>query len=86
MEFIFTVCDNASGEACPFWPGQPLTAHWGVSDPPAVESSDAEKEEAFWSAFRALEARIKLFAAIPIEKLEGMTLAQRLAEIGKTGG
>jgi arsenate reductase len=83
MDFIFTVCDNAAGESCPFWPGHPMTAHWGVPDPAAEEGSTPDKEKAFWSAFRTLEARIKLFACLPIAKLEGMTLRQRLAEIGK---
>jgi arsenate reductase (thioredoxin) len=85
MDFIFTVCDHAAGEACPYWPGHPMTAHWGVPDPAAVEGSTTEKEKAFWSAFRTLEARIKLFACLPIAKLEDMALRQRLAEIGKAG-
>jgi protein-tyrosine-phosphatase len=85
MDFIFTVCDNAAGEACPYWPGHPMTAHWGVPDPAAVEGSDTDKEKAFWSAFCTLEARIKLFACLPIAKLEGMTLRKRLAEIGTAG-
>ena len=83
MHFIFTVCDNAAGEVCPYWPGHPETAHWGVPDPAAVEGSATEKKKAFWAAFRTLEARIKLFACLPIGKLEGMTLRQRLTEIGK---
>jgi arsenate reductase len=85
MDFMFTVCDNAAGEACPYWPGHPMTAHWGVPDPAAVKGSNTDKERAFWSAFRTLEARIKLLACLPIAKLEGMALRQRLAEIGKTG-
>ena len=85
MDFIFTVCDNAAGETCPYWPGHPMTAHWGVPDPAAVEGSASEKEQAFRDAFRTLEARIKLFACLPIAKLEGMTLRQRLAEIGEAG-
>jgi arsenate reductase len=85
MDFIFTVCDNAAGEACPYWPGHPMTAHWGVPDPATVEGTDVEKEKAFWSAFRTLEARIKLFACLPLGKLEDMTLRQRLIEIGKSG-
>jgi arsenate reductase len=85
MDFIFTVCDNAAGETCPHWAGHPITAHWGVPDPAAVEGITTDKEWAFWSAFRTLEARIKLFACLPIAKLEGMTLRQRLAEIGKAG-
>jgi arsenate reductase len=82
IDFIFTVCDNAAGEACPYWPGHPMTAHWGVPDPAAVAGSDADHERAFWAVFRTLEARIKLFVCLPIAKLEGMTLRQRLAEIG----
>lgn len=85
MDFIFTVCDSAAGETCPYWPGHPMTAHWGVPDPAAVGGNTTDKERAFWSAFRTLEARIKLFACLPIAKLEGMTLRQRLAEIGKAG-
>jgi arsenate reductase (thioredoxin) len=84
MDFIFTVCDNAAGEACPYWPGHPITAHWGVPDPASVEGTPAEKEKAFWSTFRTLEARIKLFACLPVGKLEGITMRQRLAEIGTT--
>ena len=85
MDFIFTVCDNAAGEACPYWHGHPMTAHWGVPDPAAVDGSTTDKEKAFWSAFRTLESRIKLFACLPIAKLEGMRLRRRLAEIGKAG-
>jgi arsenate reductase len=82
MDFTFTVCDSAAGESCPYWPGHPMTAHWGVPDPAAVEGSRGDKEKAFWSAFRTLEARIKLFACLPITKLEVLTLQLRLAEIG----
>ncbi|HEY6434124.1 MAG TPA: arsenate reductase ArsC [Acetobacteraceae bacterium] len=85
MDFIFTVCDNAAGEACPYWPGHPMTAHWGVPDPASIEGTPAEKEKAFWSAFRTLEARIKLFAALPIGKLDGMSLRQQLTQIGQAG-
>lgn len=84
MDFIFTVCDNAAGESCPYWPGRPITAHWGVPDPATVAGSVTDKEKAFWSAFRTLEARIKLFACLPLAKLQGMTLRQRLVEIGKS--
>jgi arsenate reductase len=83
MDFIFTVCDNAAGETCPYWPGHPMTAHWGVPDPASIEGTPAEKEKAFWSTFRTLEARIKLFACLPIGKIEAMTLRQQLTEIGK---
>jgi arsenate reductase (thioredoxin) len=85
MDFIFTVCDNAAGEACPYWPGHPITAHWGVPDPASVEGTSDEKEKAFWSVFRTLEARIKLFACLPIGKLEDMTLRHQLTEIGQAG-
>jgi arsenate reductase len=85
MDFIFTVCDNAAGEACPYWPGHPLTAHWGIPDPASVEGTPAEKEQAFWSTFRVLEARIKLFACLPIGKLEDTALRQQLTEIGHAG-
>ncbi len=84
MDFIFTVCD-AAAESCPYWPGHPITAHWGVPDPAAVEGSTTDKEKAFWSVFRTLEARVKLFASLPIAKLEDMTLQRRIAEIGKAG-
>jgi arsenate reductase (thioredoxin) len=85
MDFIFTVCDNAAGEACPYWPGHPTTAHWGIPDPAAIHGTDADKEKAFWAAFRTLEARIKLFTCIPFGKLEGLTLREQLTEIGKAG-
>lgn len=84
LDFIFTVCDNAAGEVCPIWPGQPMTAHWGIPDPAAVVGSDADKMTAFRVAYQTLEARIKLFASLPIDKLERMKLKQRLDEIGKT--
>jgi len=83
LDFVFTVCDNAAGEACPFWPGQPVTAHWGVADPAAVEGSDAEKRRAFMKAFSALATRINLFLALPLEKLERQALAAKLQEIGR---
>jgi arsenate reductase (thioredoxin) len=86
MDFVFTVCDNAAGEECPFWPGQPMTAHWGIEDPAAVEGSDIEKERAFVTAFRYLKNRISAFAAIPVERLDRLTLAARLNEIGLMEG
>jgi arsenate reductase (thioredoxin) len=82
MEFVFTVCDQAAGEVCPIWPGQPLTAHWGVPDPAAVEGSEAQRMLAFREAFRALENRIKIFTSLPIEKLDRLTLQRRVREIG----
>lgn len=82
LDFVFTVCDNAAGEACPFWPGQPITAHWGVPDPAAVEGSDDEKRRAFLRAFTELAARIKLLMNLPIDKLDRMVLGRKLDEIG----
>lgn len=84
MNFVFTVCDQAAGEVCPVWPGQPLTAHWGVADPAAVQGPEAERVRAFREAFRILENRIKLFASLPIEKLDRLTLTRKVREIGKS--
>lgn len=86
MDFVFTVCDNAVGEACPVWPGQPITAHWGIEDPAAVEGSDIQKEAAFVAAFRYLKNRISVFTAPPIASLDRMTLGSRLVEIGQLQG
>lgn len=86
MDFVFTVCDNAAGEACPLWPGQPMTAHWGIEDPAAVEGSDIEKERAFLQAFRYLRNRISAFIALPVDKLERLTLQKNLREIGAMEG
>lgn len=83
FDFVFTVCDNAAAEACPIWPGQPMTAHWGVADPAAVTGSDEEKRKAFQRAFAELSARINLLLALPIEKLDRMALKKKLDEIGK---
>lgn len=85
LDFVFTVCDNAAGEACPLWPGQPVTAHWGVEDPAAVAGSDEEKRRAFLKAFTELSARINLLLALPLDKLDRQALTHRLKEIGKTG-
>jgi arsenate reductase (thioredoxin) len=82
MDFVFTVCDQAAGEACPIWPGNPITAHWGVPDPAAVEGSEIERRNAFREAFRMLERRIKLFVALPLEKLDRMAIKYNLDEIG----
>lgn len=82
LDFIFTVCDNAAGEVCPIWPGQPMTAHWGVEDPAAVEGSIAARRAAFHKAFRELEARIKIFVNLPIASLERIQLQQHISEIG----
>lgn len=83
IDMIFTVCDNAAGEACPVWPGKPITAHWGVADPAAVVGSDAERRKAFQRAFAELSARIKVLLALPIEKLDRHALKSRLDEIGR---
>jgi arsenate reductase len=84
LDFVFTVCDNAAGEMCPVWPGQPMTAHWGIEDPAAVTGSDTEKRIAFSAAFRELENRIKIFASLPIQTLDRIKLQERLNAIGKT--
>jgi protein-tyrosine-phosphatase len=84
LDFVFTVCDNAAGEVCPYWPGQPMTAHWGVPDPAAVEGSDTQKRMAFRSAFKALESRIKIFTSLPIASLDRVKLKEHLEAIGKT--
>ncbi len=84
LEFVFTVCDNAAGEVCPYWPGQPMTAHWGVEDPAAVEGSDEEKLRAFRRICGYLENRIKIFVALPLAKLDNMHIKQELDAIGKT--
>ena len=85
MDFVFTVCDSAAAEPCPFWPGQPMTAHWGVPDPAAVEGSDDEQHKAFRQAFLALSARINLLINLPMDKLDRLALQKKLQEIGKTG-
>ena len=84
MDFVFTVCDQAAGEVCPVWPGNPITAHWGVPDPAAVEGTENERRQAFRDAFRQLEARIKLFVSLPIDKLDRMALQRHADQIGKT--
>jgi arsenate reductase (thioredoxin) len=83
LDFVFTVCDNAAGEVCPLWPGQPITAHWGVEDPAAVEGSDDEKRKAFFHAYNRLHNRIQLFLSLPLAKLDRVALTQRLREIGR---
>ncbi len=84
MDFVFTVCDNAANEVCPVWPGQPMTAHWGLPDPAAVEGSDAQKRRAFAGTLRYLSNRIHLFASLPLEKLSNLSLQKKLDAIGKT--
>lgn len=83
MDFVFTVCDNAAGEVCPIWPGQPVTAHWGVEDPAAVEGSDDDKRRAFSNAAVILRRRIEFFLALPLAKLDAMALNNELKKIGK---
>ncbi len=86
MDFVFTVCDSAAGETCPLWPGQPMTAHWGIEDPAAVEGTDLEKERAFNQAFRYMRNRIGAFLALPMKSLDGMALKHRLEDIGHMDG
>jgi arsenate reductase len=82
LDFVFTVCDNAAGETCPVWPGQPMTAHWGIPDPAAVTGSEAEKRAAFTEAYRMMFNRVSLFLALPLESIDKMSLQHRLADIG----
>lgn len=84
MDFVFTVCDNAAGELCPVWPGQPVTAHWGIEDPAAVEATDEQRREVFLKAFTQLTTHIDLLLNLPIDKLDRMTLKAKLDEIGKS--
>jgi arsenate reductase len=86
MDFVFTVCDNAASEACPIWPGQPMTANWGIEDPAAVEGSDIDRQAAFNLAFRYMKTRISLLLATPIERLDKLKLTARLREIGEAEG
>ena len=86
MDFVFTVCDNAAGEACPVWPGQPMTAHWGIEDPAAIEGPEIARQTAFVSASRYLRNRIGVFAALPVSGLDKSTLRSRLVEIGQSEG
>ena len=86
LDFVFTVCDNAAGEACPAWPGQPMTAHWGIEDPAAVEGLDIDKEKAFVAAMRYLRNRIGVFINLPIASLDDLTLGKKLREIGHQAG
>jgi len=86
LDFAFTVCDNAAGETCPVWPGQPMTAHWGVPDPAEAKGSPAEIALAFKDAYRMLHQRIGVFTALPIRSLDQLSLQQRLNEIGRMDG
>jgi protein-tyrosine-phosphatase len=83
LDFVFTVCDNAANEVCPIWPGQPMTAHWGLPDPASVEGSPAVIAQAFADTFRMLQNRITIFCALPISSLDNLTLQKRLDEIGR---
>jgi arsenate reductase len=85
IDLIFTVCDNAAGEVCPIWPGKPMTAHWGIADPAAVEASETDKAFAFRKAFKELETRIKRLTSLPIDSLDRTTLQAKLGEIGMLG-
>lgn len=85
LDFVFTVCDNAAGETCPFWPGQPMTAHWGVPDPVTAEGSETERRIAFAETYRMLNQRISIFVNLPISSLDKLTLQKRLDDIGRSG-
>jgi arsenate reductase (thioredoxin) len=84
LHFVFTVCDQAAAEPCPVWPGQPMTAHWGVHDPASVHGSDEDKRRAFLKAYTELYRRISLFTCLPFDKLSRLSLQERLNEIGRT--
>jgi arsenate reductase len=86
LDFVFTVCDYAANEVCPIWPGQPMTAHWGIEDPAAVEGTDIEKERAFNLAFRYFKNRISVLTSLPIRSLDRMALGAKLREIGQMEG
>jgi arsenate reductase (thioredoxin) len=85
MDFVFTVCDQAAGELCPVWPGNPVTAHWGVPDPAVLQGRDAEQRRVFREAYVVLDNRIKLFVALPIEKLDRLAIQRSVDEIGGRG-
>ena len=86
MDFVFTVCDSAAGEACPVWPGQPMTAHWGIADPAAIEGTAIQKEKAFVAAFRYLKNRISAFSNLPVTSLDKIALKAQVREIGQLEG
>ncbi len=86
MDFVITVCDSAAGEACPLWPGQPMTAHWGIADPAAVEGTDIDKERAFNEAFRFMRNRILAFTSLPVKSLDAISLKSSLDTIGRQDG
>jgi protein-tyrosine-phosphatase len=83
LDFVFTVCDKAAGEVCPVWPGQPMTAHWGIEDPAAVQGGDEDKHKAFQNALTQLHRRISLFVSLPMDKLDRLSLQHRLDDIGR---
>ena len=83
LDFVFTVCDDAAGEECPYWPGQPMSAHWGMPDPAAVEGTEAEKALAFAETMRGLTNRISVFVSLPLKSIDKLSLQRRLDEIGK---
>jgi arsenate reductase (thioredoxin) len=83
VDFVFTVCDQAAGEACPVWPGNPVTAHWGIPDPAAVEGTKQQQRKAFRAAYLALENRIKIFVALPIDRLDRVAIKREVDEIGR---
>jgi arsenate reductase (thioredoxin) len=83
LDFVFTVCDNAANEVCPVWPGQPMSAHWGLPDPAAVEGTEAERQLAFAETYRMLSNRIRIFSSLPIKSLDELSLQSRLNDIGK---
>jgi len=85
MDFVITVCDQAANEICPIWPGQPITAHWGIPDPAAVTGTEADKVAAFRDAYRRLDARIKLFVALPMDKLDRLMVKREAERIGRLG-
>jgi arsenate reductase (thioredoxin) len=85
LDFVFTVCDRAAQEVCPLWPGQPMTAHWGIEDPALAEGSEEQQQRAFNLAFRALDARLRLFTSLPIQSLDSLALQRQLDSIGRIG-
>jgi arsenate reductase len=86
MDFVFTVCDNAAGESCPVWPGQPMTAHWGIEDPAEVEGTDLQKEAAFVAALRYMKNRIAAFTSLPLSSIDKLSLGTKLRDIGRAEG
>jgi arsenate reductase len=84
LDFVFTVCDNAAGEVCPLWPGQPVTAHWGLPDPAALQGTDAQKRKAFLDVYNVLDRRIGLLTSLPIQSLDSLVLGRQLRDIGRT--